>query len=166
MSAYTEFFLSSGRNVAMLELLEISHPNFSQTYYITRSQIGGVTVIHEDSTTHDYTYVPCEITRDKVSDDMDSSVKIQLGDLGDILSVETDNVRIANGFSIKPTVRFRIYREDVLSMPIDGPFIYELSNFAFNNQGTIFDAAAPSLNSTGTGETYKVGRFSMLRAFL
>lgn len=166
MSAYTEFFLSSGRNVAKLELLEISHPNFSQTYYITRSQIGGVTVNHEDGTPHDYIYVPCQITRDKVSDDMDSSIKIQLGDLGDLLSTETDNVRIANGFATKPTVKFRIYREDVLSMPIDGPYRYELSNFAFNNQGTIFDASAPSLNSTGTGEVYKIGRFPMLRAFL
>jgi hypothetical protein len=101
-----------------------------------------------------------------MSDDMDSSIKIEFGDLGDVISREVESVRKHNGFSIKPAVKFRMYRSDYLHAPMNGPFVYELDNFAFTREGTVFTAKAPSLNSTGTGELYKIGRFPMLRAFL
>jgi hypothetical protein len=167
MSNLTEFFLSSNKSAAQLECLEISHPNFSKTYRIVRNGwVGGCTVTHEDSTPHDYDYYPCRITKSGITDDMDSSLKIELGDLGDIVSSEMAAVRAANGFGTKPEVKFRVYRSDILGAPINGPFNYEVQNFAFNRTGTVFNAVAPFLNNTGTGEVYKIVRFPMLRGFL
>jgi hypothetical protein len=44
MSAYSEFFLNSRSSVVQLELLQISHPDFSKDYRIVRNSVNGVTV--------------------------------------------------------------------------------------------------------------------------
>lgn len=164
---YARFFLSSARSVAQLELLEISHPAFSRTYYVVRNKFDGVTVIHEDSTTHVYEFYPLRITRNGVTDDLDSSLNIDLGDLGDLVAAEADNVRAAtNGFSTKPTVKFRVYRSDDLTVPLYGPLTYEVEVFVMTREGVSFTAKAPSLNVVVTGEFYTLSRFPMLRGFL
>jgi hypothetical protein len=160
------FFLSSNRSVAQLELLEISHPAFSQIYYIVRNKFDGVTVMHEDGTAHVYTYYPLRITRSGATDDLDSSLNIDLGDLGDVVSAELDRVRGAGTFTTRPTIKYRIYRSDDLSTPMVGPLIYEAINFAMKKEGTSFTAQAPSLNYVKSGERYLPDRFTPLRGYL
>lgn len=163
---YAQFFLSSARSVAQLELLEISHPSFSQVYRVVRNNFDGVTVKHEDGLNYVYTYYPLRITRSGVTDDLDSTLQIDLGDLGDIIATEADNVRAAGTFLTKPTVKLRIYRSDDLNVPLYGPFTYEANNFAMTREGVSFTAQAPSLNVVVTGEFYTLTRFPMLRGVL
>ncbi len=165
-STYVEFFLSSARSVRQLELLEIFHPAFSRTYYVVRNEPMGLTVTHEDSSTKVYEYYPMRITRNGATDDLDSSLNIDLGDLGALVSAELDRVRTANAFGTRPVVKFRVYRSDNLNAPIFGPFKYEVVNFAQKKEGVSFTAQAPSLNIVKTGERYLPDRFPMLRGFL
>lgn len=165
MSDYSQYFLGAPRNVAELELLELSHPSFSQTYRMVRNKTSGVVVNHENGGgTFQYNYLPCKIDRKGSSDDLDSSLDISIGDLGEIVAAEADNVRIANTFAIKPTLKFRVYRSDNLTAPIYGPFQYECVSFAVNYEATTFSATARKLNVTGTGSRYTLIRFPMLRA--
>ena len=166
MSAYSEFFLNSLASVVQLELLEISHPNFTQTYRVVRNAVDGVTVTLEDASTHAFDYYPLRITANETLDNVDFSVQVDLGDLGQVLPSEVDSVSSAGGLDVKPTVKYRLYRSDDLTSPMVGPYLLQVDSFNFNKNGSSFTAKAPSLNVVKTGELYKIDRFPMLKGFL
>jgi len=166
MSDYSEFFLSSKSSIVQLELLEISHPDFTQTYYIVRNATNGVTVTLEDLSVQEFTYYPLKITNVGNREDLDFGLRIDLGDLGEVLPVEIDAISSASGFETKPTIKYRTYRSDDLTAPLLGPYTLEVDAFSFNREGSSFEARAPSLNINRTGELYKIDRFPMLRGFL
>ncbi len=166
MSEYAEFFLNSKSSVVQLELLEVSHPNFTQTYRIVRNAVQGVSVTLETSESAFFSYYPLQIEMGSTRDNMDQLINFNLGDLGEVLPKEFDEVRRLDGFAVKPTVKYRTYRSDDLTSPMLGPIVLEVETFAFNREGASFEAKAPSLNVTRTGELYKFDRFPMLRAFL
>lgn len=166
MPDYTEFFLNSKSSVVQLELLEIAHPDFTKTYYIVRNSTDGVTVILEDSTQQTFDYYPLKVTPAGSREDLDFGVRIDLGDLGEVLPEEFDAVASANGYDIKPTVKYRLYRSDDLTAPMLGPYTLEVTAFSFTREGASFEAKAPSLNVNRTGEVYRIDRFPMLKGFL
>jgi hypothetical protein len=92
MSTYSEYFLNSPSNVVRLETIEISHPNFTQTYRIVRNAINGLAAFDETGLSHNYDYYPCQIKATSAKDDLDQELEITFGDLGDILPKELDAV--------------------------------------------------------------------------
>jgi Domain of unknown function (DUF1833) len=166
MSNYSEFFLNTSSQVVELELLEIYHPSFSKTYYIVRNATNGLTVTLEDSSVKTFDYYPVQIDRSGATDNLDQTLKITLGDLGEIVPLELDAVAAAGTFLTLPTCKFRTYRSDVLSAPIYGPINYTIRNLSSNKEGTTFEAIAPHLNVVATGEVYDMTRFPMLKGFL
>jgi hypothetical protein len=178
MSLYTEFFLNSQSDVVALELLEISHPNFTRTYRIVRNAIEGITVVLEDATTFHFDYYPLRITPIKSKADLDGGFQIDLGDLGEVLPKELDAIASSpqvprdsetqtpgSGYAEKPRVVYRIYRSDTLER-ILGPINLEVDSFNFKREGSSFEARLPRLNVNRIGEYYTVDRFPMLRGFL
>jgi hypothetical protein len=166
MSSYSEFFLRSKSSVVKLETLEISHPNFTKVYRVVRNAVAGISAKLETGETVEFEYYPLRITMAGARDDLDSSIKIDFGDLGDILQPELDAVAANTGFSVKPVVKYREYRSDDLNSVLNGPIVLEVTSFAFNREGSSFEAKAPSLNINRTGETYTFDRFPMLRGFI
>jgi hypothetical protein len=166
MSNYSEFFLNSKSSVVRLETLEISHPNFTKTYRVVRNSVAGLTAKLETGETVTFDYYPLRITSSGSRDDLDASIRIDLGDLGEILPTELDNVSSANGFSTKPVVKYREYRSDDLNNVLNGPIVLQVTTFSFKREGSSFEAKAPSLNVNRTGEIYDFERFPMLRGFV
>lgn len=166
MSDYSEFFLNTASSVVQLELLSISHPNFTQTYNIVRNSRLPVTVTLEDASEEEFSYYPLRITSIGARTDLDAGFQIDVGDLGEVLPQELDAVSTANGWLTKPTVIYRTYRSDDLTAPLFGPLTLELSTFTFTKEGASFEARAPSLNMNRTGENYDLARFPTLRGFL
>lgn len=166
MSDYTEFFLNTSSSVVQLETLEISHPNFTTTYRIVRNSRLPVTCALEDSSDEEFSYYPLQIRSLGSRTDLDAGFQIDVGDLGEVLPLELDEVANADAFNIKPTVVYRTYRSDDLTQPLFGPLNLEIDNFTFNADGASFEAKAPSLNMNRTGENYDFSRFPMLRGFL
>jgi hypothetical protein len=164
MSDYSEFFLNCNSNVVELELVEISHPNFTQDYRLVRNAIAGVTVTLEDLTQKAFEYYPLEIVRANSSDDLDQVFKVQLGDVGEVVPNELKAVFVADGFGTRPQFIYRTYRSDDLTKPLYGPLYFEITNLS-TKQGCAFEAAAPRKNSSVTGEIYTVERFPMLAGF-
>lgn len=163
MSAYSEFFLSSAPNIVQLELLEISHPDFSQIYRFVRNSTLDVEVTHEGPAgPFTYTYQPLGIKRLGSSGDLDQEIEVTLGDLGTLLPQELDLVSLNNGFEIKPVVVYRSYRSDDLAQPLFGPATLEVDGITFNREGSVFRGRAASFNLARTGITYRVARFPML----
>lgn len=166
MSQYSEFFLNSKSSVVQLELLEIYHPDFTQTYRVVRNCTDGVTVTLENATVETFDYYPLKITSTGSREDLDFGLQIDFGDLGEVLPVELDAVSSAAGYGTKPTITYRAYRSDDLTAPMLGPYELEVTSFNFNREGASFEAKAPSLNVNTTGELYKIERFPMLKGFL
>jgi hypothetical protein len=162
---YSDFFLNSPSSVVELDCIEILHPSFSKTYYIVRNAINGITVTHEDASVHTYDYFPIALTPTGASDDLDQILKVQLGDLGQIIPAELDRIANAGTFTTKPVLKYRTYRSDNLAAPLFGPQKFVVGNISFTKDGSAFEAGAPKLNQTSTGEIYSMDRFPMLRGF-
>jgi hypothetical protein len=165
MSDLSEFYLNSKSSIVELDLLTISHPDFTQVFRIVRNSLAGITVTLEDGiTVQTFDYYPLVITPTGSSNDLDQTLKVTLGDLGTLIPQELDAVSEAGTFRIKPQMIYRQYRSDRLTgPPIEGPSIFEIENIAFNDDGATFQASAPRVNLTGTGERYNLDRFPMLR---
>ncbi len=164
---YIDFFLNTSGEVVQLEMFVISHPNFSRDFAICRNcREDGITVKHENGDWVDYEYLPVKIDPKGAADDLDQSLAVTIGDLGEIIPKELSRVRAAGGLLIKPTLTYRTYRSDDLDSPMLGPFIFEMGDLSFNAEGVGFTARAPSLNITKTGEIYDLERFPTLRAFV
>ncbi len=166
MSDYSEFFLNSPSRIANLETLEIYHPSFSKTYWIVRNSRLGLTARLENGAYQVFDYYPAKITRTNTDNTLDQVYKISVGDLGEILPKEIDNVMAAGTMLTRPIVRYRTYRSDNLQAPLLGPMKLEIIDLPFNREGVAFEAKAPTLNKTQTGEYYDLTRFPGLRGFL
>lgn len=166
MPDYAAFFLNSRTSVAYLETLEISHPNFTQTHRIVSNAADGVTVTLETGARAAFVFLPVRVRPTGSGDDLDQIIRVDLGDLGEIIPAELDAVAAAEGFSVKPTVLYRVYRSDDLTAPLLGPLRLEVHNLNSNQDGSSFEARAPALNLNRTGELYRLERFPMLRGFL
>lgn len=164
--SYAEFFLKSSGAIVQLECLEISHSAFTKTYYVVRNATNGITVTYENSVAYAHTYYPLKIQSLGSRSDLDQGLRIDLGDLGEVLPKELDAVTSADGFEEKPVVKYRTFRSDDLDNVLFGPLVLEVKTFSFSREGSTFEAKAPSLNINKTGELYKLDRFPMLRGFL
>lgn len=167
MGSYSEFFLNSRRDVVQLELVEVTHPNFTQPYRIVRNAPRGVTVnLSADEPQIAFTYFPARVSQQGARDDLDSSIQIDLGDLGEVIPGEVDAVREAGGSMTKPALRYWAFRSDELAAPIYGPIALEIPSISFSEEGASFEARAPTLNSAKTGERWTLDRIPMLRGFV
>lgn len=166
MSQYSEFFLNSKSSAVQYELLEISHPAFTQSYFIVRNNTDGLTVTLEDDTEQAFDYYPLRVAPAGSREDLDFGIRVDVGDLGEVLPQEFDAVESADGYGTKPVVKYRLYSSDDLTAPMLGPFTLEVTSFSFTREGASFEAKAPSLNVNRTGELYRVDRFPMLKGFL
>jgi hypothetical protein len=164
---YVSFFLNSPSSVVNLETLEISHPSFSQTYWIVRNAIYGITATLEDGTTQAFTYYPLGIKRAAATDDLDQVLNITLGDLGEMIPQEIDRCYAAGTMQTRPSCVFRSFRSDKLTGgPMDGPYTFEITTLGLVAEGANITASAPRLNLNMTGESYRMDRFPSLRGFL
>jgi hypothetical protein len=181
MSDLSEFFLGSSPAVVQLDCLEISHPNFSQTYRVVRNtqqdqltaldangnHKRGAIVTHEGpSGPFEYEYVPARILPVATRDDLVQALSVSLGDTGDIIAAEIERIWAANGLNTRPVLKYRAYPSDDLGVPMLGPLVLELASVTTSREGATFEARAPELNASRTGELYDVNRFPMLKPFL
>lgn len=166
MPDYYGYFLNSSRSTMGYETVEISHPNFTRTYWIVRNSRAGLTATLETGASQAFEYYPLKITAKESRANLDAALEIQLGDLGEILPLEMDAIIAASGFGTKPIVKYRTYRSDDLTAPMFGPITLQVGNFTFKREGAAFTAEAPSLNISETGEVYTIDRFPMLRGCL
>lgn len=166
MADYTSFFLNSTCEVVELELIEISHPSFSQIYRIVRNAAGGVTVTVPGEGSRFFTYYPLRIGKPSNRGDLDQVFSISLGDLGELIPNEIQLARNANTLSTKPTCKYRAYRSDDLTSPMVGPIVMQINELSMTREGASFEATPKVLNDKATGELYTVTRFPTLRGTL
>jgi len=168
VSTALSYFLTSKPSVVYLDTIEVSHPSFSQVYRKVRNwqTNGGVNVTLENGEVARFDWYPMEITELGDQANLDTGIRIDFGDLGEVLPKELDRLYDTDTTHIKPVVLYRAYRSDDLSAPMVGPLRLEVNSFSFVKTGASFEASAPYLNKTKTGETYNLTRFPSLRGYL
>jgi hypothetical protein len=163
---YKSFFLNSFSSIIELETVQLSHVNFSRSYFFVRNATGGITARLENGVMQAFQYYPAKITRQGSDTTLDQQLQIDLGDLGSVLPMELDRIAAASNFVLKPMVIFRSYRSDNLNAPMYGPVTFLADNISFTKAGSTIAANAPQLNTAETGETYTLDRFPMLNGLL
>lgn len=164
MSLLSAFFFATSPAIAQLQLLEIAHPAFSATYHFTRSILAGVVVTHEGGVgPFVYTYMPMSIKPVGSGNDMDQQIEVSIGDVGTVLPAELDSVANANKMTIKPTITYREYKSDDLTLPLYGPFVFQIDRISFNRSGATTTAKAAAFNKGRVGLYYTLSLFPMLK---
>lgn len=131
MSNYSQFFLNSKSSIIQLELLEISHAAFTKTYRIVRNAIAGVTVTLEDTTVQVFDYYPVKIVPTGASDDLDQTLQLTFGDLGQIIPQELD--RLLFVFKQPP-----LFIDSLFGVWVDGSGIIVASPFQIGTGCNIY----------------------------
>lgn len=163
MTDYVSFFLNAQGGIVSLDCIEIAHSSFPKVFRYVRNDTSGITVKHEDGFDYFYEFQQMEIGRKNITNDLDQVFSITLADYDDALIQAYANLTD----NIPPTFKYRIYRDDDLSGPMQ--IIQTLDIVSMNKDGTglvTFDAQAPELNSVRTGDSYSMERFPMLRGTL
>lgn len=182
MSLYSDYYFNSPPSVVELHMLEIQHFRFNPTIFRLTSNgdiqditgtdsfgnpLRGCVVTHEGGAgPFEYTYVPMSIDRLGSGTDMDQSIKVTLGDVGEILAQQLRLIDQFNANVTKPIVRYRAYRSDVLTAPLTTtPAVLEMKRVSFTKGGATFEAVSPYLNTGRTGITYDTVKFPTMKAF-
>lgn len=117
MSDLSQFFFSSPPAVVRYQLIELSHPNFTQTYRLVRNATNGLYVKHEGSAVPTfYTYMPMRLEEIGTDNSLDQSLEVSFGDLGSYLPLEIELISKNNAMDTKPTLVYREYRSDEIQM--------------------------------------------------
>lgn len=182
MSLYSDYYYAASPDVTDFDCIEIEHFRFSPTVHrlvanaqyhqlSTTDSLGnpkmGLIVTHEGGAgPFEYEYVPMKIEMLGTGNDLDQSIRVTLGDVGEIIPEQIDRVMRFNGMQLKPIVRYRAYRSDDFAVPLTtAPQKFEIKRISFNRTGCSFEAIAPYLNSTRTGVIYDPKKFPCMKAF-
>jgi len=180
MPDLASFVLGAPSNLVQFSCLEITHSDFSTSsgaeddprpsgqsaYRLVRNAHEGISVTHEGPAgPFEYRYVPFSFKPLSAQDDLVQALQVTLGDVGDVIAKEIGVIAEANGLDERPQLIFRTYREDDLTEPMQGPVTLEIRNVTTEKDGATFEAHAPELNASRTGQLYTLTRFPMLRGF-
>lgn len=160
----TEYHLDSSPSVVLLECIEIKHSLWPEPLRYVTNNAYGMTVKHEDGETAVYEYMPLQIRRGNTADNLDQTLSITVGDLGEVVPKLLKIIGDADSEE-RPQVTYRAYMSSNLESPthiVDG---LEVETMSRDPQATTFDAAAQRLNSVGTGRLYTVDEFPGLKGF-
>ena len=155
----TDFFFNTRESVVEYETLILQHPNFSQPYFLVRNKSPSLTTVHGPNT---YDYLPMTIKPLASQTDMDQEIEVTLGDLGEVIAAELENIAEANGFNIKPQCTYATFRSDDTSARMFGPIDMNLDAVSLSKDGAAFKAKSTNFNVNTTGEIYDTTRFPML----
>lgn len=164
MTDLTEFHLDSSPAVVLLECIEIKHSLWPNPLRYVTNHADGITVKHEDGLSYAYEFIPLQLNKGGTADNLDQSISITVGDLGQVVPQLIKLIRDANSEE-RPQVIYRAYMSSNLDSPthiIDGLGVEVMSR---DQQATTFDAVAQRLNSVGTGRIYTVDEFPSLKGF-
>ncbi|MDO5770048.1 MAG: DUF1833 family protein, partial [Psychrobacter sp.] len=106
-----DFHLDSAPSVALLETIEATHSTWPEPMRIVTNHENGFHARNELGQFIHYQFAPLIVNKGSVSDDLDQSLNITLGDLGEILPPLIKKIREAESDEM-PTITYRAYAYD------------------------------------------------------
>lgn len=165
------FHLDSSPAIALLETLEVSHSTWDKPIRIVTNHADGLTARNERGQYVVYQFAPLLIGKGDTSDNLDQSLKITLGDLGEIVPPLIDSIRNADSDEL-PEVTYRAYAFDAASMtlaketPIDVIGGLVVTSMSRDTHATTFEAKTADKNILRTGRIYTINDYPDLKGLL
>lgn len=166
-----DFHLDSATSVVLLETLEISHSLWPDPIRIVTNHPDGISVTLENGQPATFEFIPLMIKRGNTSDDLDQTLNITVGDLGEVVPPLIQKIREASSDE-KPQVIYRSFAFDAASMVLTKPTPIEIIRGLYvakmnqDHQATTFEAATSGKNSVKTGRTYNFEEYPDLRGLI
>ena len=166
-----DFHLDSATSVVLLETLEISHSLWPDPIRIVTNHPDGISVTLENGQPATFDFIPLMIQRGNTSDDLDQTLNITVGDLGEVVPPLIQKIRDASSDE-KPQVIYRSFAFDAASMVLTKPTPIEIIRGLYvakmnqDYQATTFEAATSGKNSVKTGRTYNFEDYPDLRGLI
>lgn len=162
MIDYTSFFLNSSSQVMKLECVEIDHPSFTKPFRFVKNNVNGL-IVSENSKQVHYEYQPMSIQRSTVSNDLDQKLALTLADVDDQFIQSVVAARLGEHWNVRPSLKWRLYRSDDLTRSMISLQTLQVADLSKDATGKCtFDAKAPELNNSKTGEIYNREKFKLL----
>ena len=155
----SSLFLKNTTNIAIVEAIELYHPDFGYLRYQSYDVDETILLTH-DSIEHEYQYESFELSKGNTTSDLDQAVSITFADYKDELmqAIESANHEIAIEF------RLREYRSDDFSEPFNSLQTLSVLSVSSDDSGMVtFDANAEQLNNVKTGDVYTLEKFPTLK---
>ena len=161
------FYLAGDPNDLRVKCIEISHPAWLKTWRIAQNHADGVTVKHEDGTSHAYEYVPLAVQFGTSTDDLDQEITIGVGDLGVDMPLELDRINDSSIYAHdRPTLNYREYMLSDLNTPLATILNLKAEDSEELREGDVFVFRAERMNLSKTGDTYTLDNTPTLRGFV
>lgn len=166
-----DFHLDSESSIVLLETIEITHSSWINPIRVVTNHSDGLNATLENDTLAFFEFAPLIIKRGNSANDLDQSLDITLGDLGEIVPPLIQSIRDA-GNDEQPEVIYRSYAFDVVSMtltkpkPIDVVKGLKIRRMNRDHQATSFEAKTSEKNTVRTGKLYSLQDYPDLRGLL
>ncbi|WP_411583062.1 DUF1833 family protein [Acinetobacter nosocomialis] len=168
MNVITEEMLSvldqSAGPIGWVECVEISHPNWPAILRYVVNSSEPLKLTHEDGQTFEYVFVPLTINRGSDEDNLDQKLTATIGDVGTVIP-DLIKLILSDEEILPPVLNYRAYvmgRYDVPTYVVKG---LEVVTVTRDWHGSSFEAQAPDLNDSGTGEIYSASTDPSLEGF-
>lgn len=150
-----------------LETIEVSHPDFSKTFYLVRNLTTGFTGQLENGGSASFIYCPMRWERGNSENNLDYDLKITFQDLNTLIAPEVNSIPVDSEVMPVAVIRSYIYqRNGTIGGIADGPYRLTIRDITFTPEGCAFSASAKPLNNSGCGELYTFRRFETLKGFV
>ena len=157
------FFASAPQNVYPIQVIEISHSQMLQTFYLWKEPYNGSVRI-DGTTTVAVQPVNMEIKLSGSGSDLDQKFEIRLStvDIENIFRDAMDSIPINTAEKVR--VVYREYLSDDL-LNEQAKAILQVETVSYAIGGASIAAVSPRLNISRTGEVYSPRDIPMLRGF-
>lgn len=165
------FHLDSSPAIALLETIEINHSAWDKPIRIVTNHADGLSARNELGQYVVYDFAPLLISKGETSDNLDQSLKITLGDLGEVVPPLIDKIRQQDSDE-SPQVTYRAYVFDAGAMqlvketPIDIIKGLTITSMSRDVNATTFEAKTEDKNTLKTGRIYNSNDYPDLKGLL
>lgn len=153
-----DFYLKATSGIARIDAIELSHPDFPTIYLQNYDDEQDLPLVFNDAAQL-HKYAQFDVGRGNSAPDLEQSFTINL-----LEEVDEINMLIDSASHLQPiTFKWRWYRSDDYSAPIETIESLTIANISFNGNGFSFTASAEPLNSVATGRIYTLENYPMLK---
>jgi hypothetical protein len=174
-----DFYLNSLPQDVMVDTVQITYliaPGISKQFNLVRNAPAGFTgysTTSTSSTAITYIFVPFALTRTNTAADLQQSISLTFGYMGDYLNSIFQQIADLKLQGTMPTLVYRSYAMTPTEIGTTDPAtplyisgtLY-INNITMTKEGLAFEAQPYSVNTTGTGYLYLTNIFTGLQAFL
>lgn len=164
-----EIYASAPVSKTVIEVVELSAPWFSKTYYLQRQMTDSIEVTLETGETVVAEYVPMSIDQSSSNADLNYERNIVIQQVNDIIvSEQTNYDPDVYGDPLPQFVSrgYILYRDGSVSQIKQPPIRLPIRKMRRDERGALFNVTTKPANQWATGEVATTTRVPMLKGFL